>query len=179
LTHRSDLSPEVLDMLKGAYFGEDAEDLGLTILLQPRARKDQVVWAVGRWYDDEPGVLDEVASLKKKSDAEFWPGLAGARSEKLREIAARNANTPPERIAALLKDRVEDVRLAASTNPSLGKAVLDALPVDAPLWSGANPNISEERLKELYDWAIEQGQTTVAGDCLEELAARKLRNPAR
>lgn len=178
LTHRKDLSPKVIEMLRTAYRGEEREDLALTILLQPGASEAQLKWAVPVWMDDEADVLAEFKPIQKLQGEAFWQALATARHPKLRELAATNAQTPAAALQRLARDKVDDVASSAWRNPNLPLPSAESLSLDQLHALLGNPALPRARIEALLTQARAQGKGNIVADCLELLAAQSLRPPA-
>lgn len=178
LTHRKDLSPKVIEMLRAAYRGEEREDLALTITLLPGASDAQLKWAVPVWMDDEADVLAEFKPIQKLQGEAFWQALATARHPKLRELAATNAQTPAAALQRLVRDKVDDVASSAWRNPNLPLPSAESLPLEQMHALLGNPALPRARIEALLTQARAQGKGNIVSDCLELLAAQSLRPPA-
>ena len=178
LTHRKDLSPKVIEILRTAYRGEPREDLALTITLLPGASEAQLKWAVPVWMDDEAEVLAEFKPIQKREGEAFWLALAAARHAKLRQLAAVNAQTPAAALQRLVRDKVEDVAVFAWINPSLPLPSAESLSLDQMHALLGNPALPRAQIEAILTLASAQNKTSIVDNCLKLLAAQSLRPPA-
>ncbi|HJU38263.1 MAG TPA: hypothetical protein VJ724_01725, partial [Tahibacter sp.] len=175
LFDRDDLSADVFDTLADVGDSDVREDWALTVLGASTAQRRHLVVAVPRWYDDEAALLAEFKGhVKRGDDAALMTALAASSEEDLREIAARNALTPPAVLVKLRGDTADDVKNAASANPSLPREAIEKA-ADAPSWVLANPNVPDAVVRRIVERALAADDSLVADDALEVLAARALR----
>lgn len=130
LLGRQDLSVETIALLDARL--RRSEDWALTLLMQRHASSTQIQRAISGWHDDQDDVLAEAEALRALEGIDYFAALAKARSAALREVAARNANTPLTSILNLLDDRSEAVRWIAHAHPSVPSTRLKRLARRAP-----------------------------------------------
>ncbi|MDC8012400.1 hypothetical protein [Tahibacter soli] len=174
LLDRHDLAPAIFDTLAGIGDGDLRDDWALTVIGAPYAQRRQVVEAFVRWHDDEPFLDAFKAAAKRGDDAAWLTALAESTHEALREVAAHNAATPPAVLVKLRGDAADDVRFAASANPSLPREAIEKA-IDAPSWVLANPNVPDALVRRMLERALADDDTLAADAALKVLAARALR----
>lgn len=174
LLDRNDLAPAIFDTLAGIGDDDLRDDWALAVIGAPHAQRRQVVEAFVRWYDDEPFVDAFKAAAKRGDDAAWLTSLAESTHEALREVAAHNAATPPAVLVKLRGDSADDVRFAASANPSLPREAIEKA-TDAPSWVLTNPNVPDALVRRLLDRALDDDDALAADAALKVLAARALR----
>ena len=124
LFHRRNLPRSAIEFLQTKLAG--TEDWSLTLLLQLRANPSELKQAIPRWYENDD-IKAELMRAKPSDDPgeskRFWRALAQADAKELREVAARNINTPADTLAVLMHDAEESVAYSAQANPNLPSAL--------------------------------------------------------
>ncbi|MFZ6674199.1 hypothetical protein [Undibacterium sp. Xuan67W] len=160
----------VLERLKGVRNQDFQNDFALTVLMRHNSTRELIEYAVPLWYDNTK-LISEFEKLQPLKDDAWWLALAKAKSEDLREIAARNLHTPPAALSRLSKDKVPEVVSAVASNPA---SLTHLWPLVLLQMAYHNPALNEAQAQMMLHQAETDSEFN-ASYIWESIAERQLR----
>ncbi len=119
LTRDDDLPPDAFALVRAL----DREgDAALATMLHRHATRSQAARAIASFHAHDKALLEELAALNVRDDAEWFARLGTAKTPELRRLAGRYHATPPSVLAALARDTDEAAAWAAKTHVKLPDA---------------------------------------------------------
>lgn len=158
LFDNKDLPSGIINKLDQQY--RFNSDWALAVVSMKNSTRRQSERGLHRWNHEDSDIFAELATIKDKSDDEWWRALLQSRNDHLRQTALRNAHTPASLLTTLTESQD---RSLAINNPQLAADVKTA-------WLKEDPSLL------LF---VEQPDLSLLRDLVKTGATRKIRSEAR
>ncbi len=158
LFDNKDLSSGIINKLDQQY--RFNSDWALSVVSMKNSTRRQSERGLHRWNREDSDIFAELATIKDKSDDEWWRALLQSRNDHLRQTALRNAHTPASLLTTLTEPQD---RSLAINNPQLAADVKTA-------WLKEDPSLL------LF---VEQPDLSLLRDLVKTGATRKICSEAR
>ncbi|EFT2865053.1 DUF2773 domain-containing protein [Escherichia coli] len=135
-------------------------DWALAVVSMKNSTRRQSERGLHRWNHEDSDIFAELATIKDKSDDEWWRALLQSRNDHLRQTALRNAHTPASLLTTLSESQD---RSLAINNPQLAADV-------KTVWLKEDPSLL------LF---VDQPDLSQLRDLVKTGATRKIRSEAR